>query len=150
MIQNTISKNKSFAKAAILAFSAIAGAMPFANAQTFAPNNIAVFVTASNSANNTSASIIELNTSSLASPVNTYTVDGTLLRFSGSATSTGYLANSNDGTLICFNGGATSSTSGNINTIIPRGIGTFNNAGTFNIAATYTGTSGNQTRSSTS
>lgn len=128
-----------------------AGAMQFATAQTFTPGNIAVIVAASNTANNTTSSIVELNTTTAGqSAVNTYTVDGTVLRFSGSATSTMYLANTNDGTLISFNGGATSSTSGNINTVIPRGIGTFNNVGTFSVATTYSGTSGNQTRGSSS
>ena len=78
MIRNIIFKNNLFVKGTALAFAIVAGTMPFANAQTFAPNNIAVFVAASNSASNTTGSIIELNPASVAqSPVNTYTVDGT-------------------------------------------------------------------------
>src|SRR6202012_1292739 len=63
---------------------------------------------------------------------------------------TGYLSNSNDGSLLCVNGGVTTTTTVNINTITSRGIGSFNSSGTFSLAATYTGSSGNQTRSATS
>ena len=71
------------------------------------------------------------------------------LRFSGSASSTGYLANSNDGSLLLFNGANSENTSSNVNTLNPRGVGTFNTPGTYNLATTYTGASGNQTRSAT-
>lgn len=119
--------------------------------QTFTQGNIAVFVAAA-SASNTTGSIVELNTTSAGqSAVNTYSINGTTgtnsLRFSGSATSTCYLANSNDGTLLSFTGGNTTTAGAtNINTILPRAVGTLDAAYTFNIAATYTGASGNQTR----
>jgi hypothetical protein len=128
--------------------------LPALHAQ-FMPGNIAVF-TASASANNTTGSIIELNTTTAnQAAVNTYLVNGTTgsdaLRFSGSASSTAYLANSDDGTLLCFTGHNTITTTGNINVIAPRGVGTFNAAGTFNLATTYTGiTTGQQTRAATS
>jgi hypothetical protein len=123
-------------------------------AQSFTNGNLAVFVAASSSGNNTTGSIVELNTTSAGqSALTTHSIDGTTsaiaLRFSGSATSTAYLSNSNDGSLLTFTGGQTNGTSANINTITTRGIGTYNGAGTFNLATTYTGASGNQTRSAT-
>lgn len=134
---------------------AAAGLIHTAKAQTFTHGNLAVFSVATATANNTSGSIIELNkTTAAQSAVNTFTINGTsgtnALRFSGSATSTGYLTNTNDGSLLCFNGAVTTNTTSNINTITPRGVGTFNQSGSFSVAATYTGSSGNQTRSSTS
>ncbi|MEO6327349.1 MAG: ExeM/NucH family extracellular endonuclease [Ginsengibacter sp.] len=125
------------------------------SAQSFTSGNITVFV-ASASASNTTGSIVELNTTTAAqAAVTTHNIDGTTspnaLRFSGSATSTCYLANSNDGTLLSFTGGNTTTAGAiNINTILPRGVGTFNSSGSFNLATTYTGASGNQTRSATS
>jgi len=123
--------------------------------QQFTSGNIAVFVAAA-STSNTTGSIVELNTITPGqAAVSTHAIDGSTmpnaLRFSGSATSTSYLANSNDGTLLNFTGGnTTTSGSTNINTILPRGVGTFNSAGTFNLGATYTGANGNQTRCATS
>ncbi|MEP7168613.1 MAG: hypothetical protein ABI855_04530, partial [Bacteroidota bacterium] len=124
-------------------------------APQFTAGNIAVFVAASTSANNTTGSIVELNTTTAnQSPVNTYNINGTTggsaLRFSGSATSTAYLANSDDRSLLCFTGHNTTSTSGNINTVAARGVGTLSSSFAFNLATTYTGSSGNQTRCATS
>ncbi|MCX6857056.1 MAG: choice-of-anchor I family protein [Verrucomicrobia bacterium] len=125
------------------------------SAASFTQGNIAV-LQAEASANNTTASVIELGPNAAGqTPSNIIPIDGTTapnsMRFSGSATSTGYLTNSADGSLLVFTGGNTT-TSGatNINTILPRAVGTFNAAGTFNLAATYTGVSGNQARSATS
>jgi hypothetical protein len=124
-------------------------------AQTFTAGNIAVLVAAA-SASNTTGTIVELNTTTAGQAgVNTYTIPSSTttltnqLRISGSATSTAYLANSNDGSLLCFTGGNTIDGTSNINSIITRGVGTFNAAGTYNLATTYSGTSGNQTRSAT-
>src|ERR1700752_5198195 len=131
---------KKIITSALLLFAASG----FLQAQTFTAGNLAVFVAASNSANNTTGSILELSPTSTVNPVNTYTINGTTgstaIRFSGSATSTEYLANSNDSTLLFFTGGATTTTTANINTILPRAVGSFNSLGAFNIAATYTGT----------
>ena len=71
------------------------------------------------------------------------------LRISGSAGTTGFLSLSSDGTLLTIDGPNSSSTSGNANSLSPRGVGTLNSAGTFNLATTYTGVSGQQERSST-
>jgi hypothetical protein len=126
------------------------------SAQTFAPDNIAVLQASSSSVNNTTANILELNPNLLAqsTPVNSFTIPSSTLpdalRFSGSATSTGYLSNSSDGTLLCFNGHNSTTTSGNANTILQRGVGTLNSNYAFTVATTYTGTSGNQTRCATS
>jgi hypothetical protein len=120
---------------------------------TFTTGNI-VFLQAEASVSNTTANIIEINTTSASqTAIHTIAIDGTgtnALRFSGSATSTGYLSNNNDGTLLCFNGVNNTNTSSNVNTLNPRAVGTLNNALSFNLATTYTGTSGNQTRSATS
>ena len=120
---------------------------------TFTTGNI-VFLQAEASVSNTTANIIEINkTSASQTAIRTIAIDGTgtnALRFSGSATSTGYLSNNNDGTLLCFNGVNNTNTSSNVNTLNPRAVGTLNNALSFNLATTYTGTSGNQTRSANS
>ena len=80
-------------------------------AQQFTSGNIAVFV-AAGSTSNTTGSIVELNTTTAnQAAVTTRLIDGSSLpnaiRFSGSATSTTYMANSNDGTLLAFTGGNT-------------------------------------------
>ncbi|MGZ6414221.1 MAG: beta strand repeat-containing protein, partial [Bacteroidia bacterium] len=124
--------------------------------QTFTNGNIAVLVNAA-SASNTTGSIVELNTTTAGqSAINTYSIPSSTttlsnqLRFSGSATSTGYISNSNDGTLLCFTGANTIDAASNVNAITNRGVGTFNNGGTYNLAATYTGSNGNQTRGASS
>lgn len=127
----------------------------FSNAQ-FTTGNLAVFRAESASANNTNFSIIELSPTAAtqALPVTTVAINGTTggnaLRTSGSASSTGYLSNSNDGSLLCFAAHNSTTTSGNANAILPRGVGTLNAAAAFTLATTYTGTSGSQTRSATS
>jgi hypothetical protein len=119
-------------------------------AQTnFTNGNVAVFVAAA-SASNTTGSIVEFSTTGTG--VVTHAIlDGatnaTGLRFSGSATSTCYLANSNDGTLLSFTGANSNNTASNVNTLNPRGVGSFNAAGTYTLPTTYTGVSGQQTRS---
>jgi hypothetical protein len=125
------------------------------NAQSFTAGNLAVFVTDPSAiTSNCNGRIVELNPSVAGPAVNQYLIDGTTLpnalRFSGSATSTCYLALSDDKTMLCFTGGNTTNTASNINTILPRGVGTFNSSGTFNLATTYTGSTGVQTRSATS
>ena len=117
------------------------------NAQTFTFGNLAVFV-ADASANNTTARILELSPTVPGPAINTFIIDGTTmpnsLRFSGSATSTGYLTLSDDKTLLSFTGGNTITTGVNVNTILLRGVGSFNNIGTFTLSTTYTGSSGQQ------
>jgi hypothetical protein len=122
------------------------------NAQTFTQGNIAVLVAAS-SASNTTCSVVELNTATSGqSAANTFAISGTganAIRFSGSATSTGYLSNSSDGSLLTFTGANSTNTSSNVNTLNPRAVGTLNSSYAFSLAAIYTGTSGNQARSAT-
>jgi hypothetical protein len=129
----------------------------FAVAQSFTPGNIAVLVAAA-SANNTTGSIVELNTTAAAqTPVTSRVIYNdasapltTQLRFSGSATSTAYLSNSNDGSLLTFTGANSVATTGNVNTVALRGVGAYDAGGNYNIVARYTCGSGDQTRSATS
>ena len=95
----------------------------------FTPGNIAL-LQADASASNTTCSVIEINPSTAGqTPATTVAIAGTganALRFSASATSTGYLANSNDGSLLCFTGANNTNTSANVNTLNPRGVGVLN------------------------
>jgi len=122
-------------------------------AAAFTAGNLAVLQAAA-SANNTTASIVELSPTTPASnPVQTIAISGTganALRISGSATSTGYLSTTNNGSLLAFNGANSTNTGSNVNTLNPRGVGTLDSTGTFALQTTYTGSSGDQTRSSTS
>lgn len=118
-------------------------------AQPFTSGNVAVFVAAA-SANNTTGTIVEFSTTGsgvVSHPIPDGASIANGLRFSGSATSTGYLSNSNDGTLLSFMGANSNNTGVNVNTLNPRGVGNFNAGGTYSLPTTYTGTSGNQTRS---
>ncbi|MFP5436165.1 MAG: beta strand repeat-containing protein [Bacteroidia bacterium] len=124
-------------------------------APPFTTGNL-IAVVAAASANNTTASVIEVSpaTASQASPINTIAIPGTgtsAIRISGSATSTGYVTNSADGTRVFFTGVNNTSTSANANTLNPRAVVSLKRAGasSLSIATTYTGTSGNQTRSAT-
>lgn len=122
-------------------------------AQTFTNGNLALFV-ASASASNTTGTIVEINTSSSGqAAINSFSISGTgtnAMRFSGSATSTAYLTNTDDGSLLCFTGANSTNTASNVNTLNPRGVGILDHSFNFAIACTYTGTSGNQTRSASS
>jgi len=122
-------------------------------ASTFTDGNIAVLVTNPSSVStNTSASIIELSPST-AGAVTTTAIPGTgstALRFSSSATSTGYLTNSNDGTRLYFTGANSTDTAANVNALNPRGVGSFDYATNYAIGTTYTGATGQQARSATS
>jgi hypothetical protein len=123
-------------------------------AASFSSGNLAV-IQAEASADNTTASMIELNTTTAGqSAVQTIAINGTTmpnaLRFNGSATSTMYLSLNNDRTLLVFNGANINDTAANVNTYLNRGVGTLNPLGTFSLAATYTGGSGKQTRSASS
>jgi hypothetical protein len=124
------------------------------NAQ-FTSGNLALLVAANNGSNNTTGSIVQINTTALGqTAITTNPIDGLTapdhMRFSGSATSTGYLTTSSDGSLLCFTGHRTLNTVPNLNTIQTKAVGTLNASGTFSLPATYTGTSTNQTRGATS
>jgi len=123
-----------------------------AQAASFTTGNLAVFQADSSSVNNTTFSIVELNTNTgFVQTIGINDTNGvTALRTSGSASTTGYLSDSDDGTLLVFSGHNSTTSSGNANTILARGVGTLDNAGSFTLQATYTGTSGNQTRGATS
>ena len=120
---------------------------------TFTPGNLALLVAAA-SANNTTGSVVEINTTAAGqSAIQAISIPGTgtdAYRISGSASSTGYVSLSNDRTLLTFMGANNTNTSSNVNTLNPRGVFTVNNAGAIAKQTTYTGASGNQTRSATS
>ena len=120
----------------------------------FTDGNLALLV-AGASASNTTASVIEINTSSAAqTAIQTIALPDTSsadsFRMSGSASSTGYVSRSNDGSLLSFTGHNSTTTTSNANTLLTRGVYTVSPAGTVVKRATYTGTSGQQTRSATS
>jgi hypothetical protein len=124
------------------------------HAQNFTPGNLTVLVAASATGNNTTASVVEINTTSASqSAITTTAIDGATvpnaMRFSGSATSTMYAATSDDGSLLCFSGHNSTNTASNANTLTTHAVVTLNASRTVSLAATYTGVSGNQTRCAT-
>ena len=133
---------------------------PTANAFTlslpFAAGDLAVLSADVATANNTTFTILELNavTAAQSSPVQSIAINGTsgtnALRTSGSASSTGYLSDSSDGSLLAFAAHNTTSSSGNANSFTNRGVGTLSVSGAFNLAATYVGVGGLQTRGASS
>ena len=147
-----------FARVTMLAVSALLATSPMGVHAAFTAGNLAVFSADNYNANNTTFTILELgpSTANQASPVNSIAINGTTganaLRTSGSAATTGYLADTDDGTLLAFDAVNTTTTSGNVNTIASRAVGTLNNSGSFALQTTYTaGTSGGtQARGATS
>ena len=120
----------------------------------YTPGNLAV-LRADGTTNNTTATILQIdsNTANQAAPVNSVSIPDSgsdALRISGSATSTAYLSHTNDGKLLTFTGHNSSTTSGNINAITLRGVGTVDAGGNYVLATTYTGGGGDQTRSASS
>lgn len=107
------------------------------------------------SSNNTTFSLLEVlpGAANQATPVNIFDIDGdgptNPTRFSASATSTGYLTNSNDRSLLLLTGHASNLATGNANAIQARRVISFNANGALNYPTTYTGSSGQQTRSAT-
>ena len=130
----------------------IAGTKTIAAQSAFVPGNLAVLQAAA-SANNTTGNVLEINPSNGTGAVINIAATGTnALRFSGSATSTLYAGSTLDKSLFTFTGGNTSTTSGNINAVATRAVGTLNNAKTFALQTTYSASTsgGTQTRSATS
>ena len=127
-------------------------------AAPFTPGNLTVLRADSNTLNNTTATLVEISTTTAGqtgAAVQAIAIDGTTapnaIRISGSATSSGYMSRSADGTLICFPGHNSTTTSPtNANTITTRAVVTFDAAGTFALGATYTAPSGGQARGATS
>lgn len=119
----------------------------------FGVGNLALLISASNTANNTTASIVEIDTTTAGqSAIQTLPVSGTganAIRISGSATSTGYVSRSSNGSLLAFTGHNSTNTSSNANTLNPRAVVAFGPDGNYTLPTTYTGTSGQQTRSAT-
>ncbi|HZZ29640.1 MAG TPA: PEP-CTERM sorting domain-containing protein [Pirellulales bacterium] len=122
-------------------------------ATPFTQGDLAIYQ-ADASANNSTFSIVEINTTTAnQTAVQTISINGTTtpneLRTSGTASSNGLLALSADRSLLAFTGHNSTTTSANANTLNPRGVGTLDANGNYNLATTYTGTSGNQTRGAT-
>lgn len=120
----------------------------------YTPGNIVGLIFNSASSTNTTLTLVELNKTTVGQTPTVRNVGNVTgassVRLGASATSNGYLSNSNDRTLVSTALPVTSVTSANANTITTRGVTTYNNTGTastFNIATTYTGTSGQQPRS---
>ena len=131
------------------------GFLTGAKGQNPTPGNLIVLQAASSSANNTTASFVEVSPSltSQTTSVQSISISGTganAIRINGSATSTGYLSRTNDGSLLTFTGANNTDVSANVNTLNPRAVVTLNASRAVTIATTYTGASGNQTRSATS
>ncbi len=122
----------------------------------FIPGDIAVINLAAAS-NNTTASILELNpsTANQASPVQTIPIASTgtnAMRFSDSGTSS-FLSDTNDRTLLSFTGyNTTDTTDSDLATspLTDRTVVTLDANANFTLQTSYTGISGNQTRSTTS
>ena len=155
-LKSGVAKSRSsyFATLALACVALFSFGAPSVKAANFTSGNLAVIVAASATANNTTASVIELSssTASQSSPVQTISIDGNSYRVSGSATSTLYLANSADGSLIALTAqkGASTTSGSNANTLTSRGVVTINNAATVANPASWTGTSGQQTRGASS
>ena len=147
-------RSSRFATLALACVALFSFGAPSVKAANFTSGNLAVIVAASATANNTTASVIELypSTASQSSPVQTITIDGNSYRVSGSSTSSLYLANSADGSLIALTAhkGNSSTSASNANTLTSRGVVTINNAATVANPASWTGTSGQQTRGASS
>lgn len=111
-------------------------------------NLVAIMTNSNNS--NTTANIIELNknTAGQLIPVQSIAIDS--VRFSASATSTLYGSSNNDGTFFYFTGAKATNITSNVNTLNPRAVVGVKNNGQVKIRTTYTGNSGQQTRSATS
>ena len=126
---------------------------------SFTGGDIAVLQLATNS-KNTTGSIVELAPSGASQTpalnVSIASTGSSALRFSDSGTSS-FLSNSNDGTLLVISGyNTTDTTDSDLATVTTsdpasdRAVATLGNStASFNLATTYTGTSGNQTRSAT-
>ena len=148
---SSVSHILSPARSAALALAAMAMAFaaPSVQAANFGSGNLVVAL-AGSSSTNTTASIVEVNTTSAGqTAIQTVALATNLYRVSGSATSTMYLASSTDGSLVAITVGKGSDTVANVNTFTARGVVTLDNAATVANPASYTGTTGNQTRCAT-
>ncbi len=144
----------SLCRAALGVGAAIVLAAP-AGATVFGVGDLVVFQAGDGTAtlgNNSPFSIIELTTAAgQASPVQSYAVSTNNNQWtSATATSTGYLNLTEDRSSVLFDAhigrGAASSPFPNANTILPRGVGSINGAGSYSLLGTYTGASGSQAR----
>ncbi|CAN5627492.1 hypothetical protein BH11PLA2_BH11PLA2_50010 [soil metagenome] len=134
-----------------LTVSFIVGVSACGMAADFTSGNLAV-LRADASVSNTTGAILEIGKTA-GSIIQTIPIDSTTaaaLRFSGSASGTGYLSTTNDGRLLSFAGINTTNGAGNATSFLARGVGTVNFNAQYNLATTYSGISGNQARSASS
>ncbi len=125
---------------------------------TFTPGDIAVLQLAG-TGNNTTGTIVQLAPSGANQNINNLltvpilATGANALRFSDSGTSS-FLSDTNDGALLVLSGyNTTDSTDSNLastSTLNDRAVATLDNSTNFTLQTTYTGISGNQTRSATS
>ncbi len=123
---------------------------------SFGAGHLALLVTIG-TGNNVAANIVEIDAAAaVASPaIQTIPLPDTAnttdsYRTSASATSTAYVSLTSDRSLLVVTGHNSTNTVPNANTLTLRGVYTVSNAGTVVKQTTYTGGSGNQTRSATS
>ena len=129
----------------------------YAAPTAFTPGDIAVVDLAVAGSKNTTASVLELNptTTNQTSPVQIIDIASTgtdAMHFSDSGTSS-FLSLTNDGTLLTFAAyNTTDDTTSDLasTTTSDRAVGTLDGNANFTLQTTYTGSSGNQTRSATS
>jgi len=130
-----------------------------AQAAPFTTGNVVVQQADDGTKQNTTISLVEISTTGASQPVQTISLPGTTtpnaLRINGSGGTSGYLATTNDGALLCVTA-ANAQNAGDLGqtsaaSITTRSVVTFNSDGVYALpTAGYTGTSGNQTRTSSS
>lgn len=121
-------------------------------AAAFTNGNLAVYAATSPSStpsNNATVSILEIADGGT-NPVQTFSISSQTdpLYTTANGTSNGYLSRSRDGTRLLFTGHTNNNGgTGNLNTVLPRGVGAIDFSGNYSRPATYSGTSGQQARS---
>jgi hypothetical protein len=148
---STVAK-PAFTSTCLAAVLAIAGAGNTFAASFTAGNLVAVLATPTGTVSNASVVMQEFTSAGSTSGLQAVTIPSTgsnALHISASAGTSCYISLSADQTLVTLPGANSSNTTSNENGLSPRAIGTLNSATTFNIATTYTGTSGMQERSAT-
>jgi hypothetical protein len=116
-------------------------AITVSSGNPFSNGNLAVLEPGDASSNNTTITILSIQTNSFNQAYAlTIPIDGTdasSLRMSGSAGSFGYMADSADGSLLAFTGANTNIATIAVNSITNRGVGTLDAAGNYVLQATY-------------
>jgi hypothetical protein len=141
------------ALAAVVAIGSVASANPLTIGDLVVYQTGPLVPNAALANSGTPINIIELSATQAAqsSPIQTFSIStqGSPLFTSGTASSTGYLrSNPAAGGVITFTGHTSSTAAGtNENTVTGRAVGVIDLSGNYSVGTTYTGASGNQTRS---